>query len=149
MIWATKVYTHTLMPSSAQMEQSTDGVAPVEVQFGRLRDAAAAMDASLEWATYTKQQPIKVWCTGLGGGDPPSQDYDFTLACISNAPTYGATMARSMIMNASNPPSAIRWLFMSISYSLLSPPRMVSCSGVGYLDWMLQCRNWLSTEPNR
>ena len=35
-----------------------------------------------------------VWCTGIGGGDPPSSDYDHILSCVPQAPVYGATMAR-------------------------------------------------------
>ena len=41
-----------------------------------------------------EQQALKVYCTGLGGGDPPDNTYDVVLACVPRSPTYGATLAR-------------------------------------------------------
>ena len=44
--------------------------------------------------TQLEQKALKVYCTGLGGGDPPDNMYDVVLACLARSPTYGARLAR-------------------------------------------------------
>ena len=46
------------------------------------------------WQGEREQGALKVYCTGLGGGDPPDNTYDVVLACVARSPTYGATLAR-------------------------------------------------------
>ena len=55
--------------------------------FQRMRD-------TVTWQGEVEQQALKVYCTGLGGGDPPDNTYDVVLACVPRSPTYGATLAR-------------------------------------------------------
>ena len=49
--------------------------------------------ATTSWQRKTEQSAFKIWCTGLGGGDPLDNTYDAVLACVLRSPTYGATLA--------------------------------------------------------
>ena len=55
--------------------------------YQRLRETST-------WQGEQEQKALKVYCTGLGGGDPPDNTYDAILACVARSPTYGATLAR-------------------------------------------------------
>ena len=55
--------------------------------FQRLRE-------TVDWQGSVEQSALKVYCTGLGGGDPPDNTYDVVLSCVARSPTYGATLAR-------------------------------------------------------
>ena len=112
-IWASRAYEHNPMQgaTSAQPRQ--------ERPDGTLSDIAKELDKQLGWATCQVPQSLKVWCTGLGGSDPPADDYDCTLACLGNTPTYGATMAGLTTLKASNP---------------LLPRHMELCSGAKSQD---------------
>ena len=55
--------------------------------FQRLRE-------TVDWQGGVEQTALKVYCTGLGGGDPPDDTYDVVLSCVARSPTYGATLAR-------------------------------------------------------
>lgn len=58
-------------------------------------ETAIWLTAQEDWAAQHTLDPLRVWCTGLGGGPRPKAGYDCILSCVSNAPTYGATLARA------------------------------------------------------
>ena len=49
---------------------------------------------TVDWQGNAEEDALKIYCTGLGGGDPPNDTYDIVLSCVSRSPTYGATLAR-------------------------------------------------------
>lgn len=72
-LWASQAYEHGTMQFAAHM-QPREGQPPEwSVQLSTLSNAAVQLDQQLRWAMCTEQQSIRVWCTGLGGGDPPGK----------------------------------------------------------------------------
>ena len=61
-------------------------------EIGRL--CYQRLKETVEWQGSADQSALRIYCTGLGGGDPPDDMYDVVLSCVSRSPTYGATLAR-------------------------------------------------------
>ena len=83
-------------------DAGTDGI-PEEKQEIALQIRAAKARADflsdyLDWARQEQQDQdmlgLSIWCTGLGGGDPPEQGFLHVLSCVPHSPVYGATLAR-------------------------------------------------------
>ena len=90
------------VPKKVFTEAGTDGI-PEEKQEIQLQIRAAKARADYlsdtqDWARQEQQDQdmlgLSVWCTGLGGGDPPEQGFLHVLSCVPHSPVYSATLAR-------------------------------------------------------
>ena len=45
------------------------------------------LKATADWQGRAEEGALKIYCTGLGGGDPPTDTYDIVLSCVSRSPT--------------------------------------------------------------
>ena len=56
------------------------------------------LSSSQDWTRQEQHDQdmlgLSIWCTGLGGGDPPESGFLHVLSCVPHSPVYGATLAR-------------------------------------------------------
>ena len=83
-------------------EAGTDGIPEEEQKIPfQIRAAKARADFLSDCQDWTRQEQhdqdmlgLSIWCTGLGGGDPPASGFLHVLSCVPHSPVYGATLAR-------------------------------------------------------